>query len=102
MRRPLFFHYESVVMAIEENLPTPFGMFLETDAKPARGCWHELLKKNLATFVTFGNFLRHKGREQSLHRHKQGDARRIQKAVYAVAEDAVSRSIQGAGRCVRG
>ena len=49
-----------------QNLPGGVGM----------NCW----KKNLATFVTFGIFLRHKGREQSLHRHKQGDARRIQKA----------------------
>ena len=32
-------------MAIEENMPTPFGMFLEVDAKPARGCWHELLER---------------------------------------------------------
>jgi hypothetical protein len=30
---------------MDENLPTPFDMFLEVDAKPARGCWHELLKK---------------------------------------------------------
>ena len=48
MCRALFFHYESVATVIEKNLPTPFGMFLEANAKPARGCWHELLKKNLA------------------------------------------------------
>ena len=45
MCRPLFFHYESVATALEENLPTPFGMFMEANAKPARGCWHELYEK---------------------------------------------------------
>ena len=61
-------------------------------SKPARGCWHELLKKNLPTFVTFGTFLRLAG-EKRLHKHIKSDTRGIQKAVYAVAEDAVSRSI---------
>ena len=42
----------------KKNLPPPFGIFLEADAKPARGCWHELQEKTLATFVTFGDFLR--------------------------------------------
>ena len=46
-------------------------MFLEVDAKPARGCWHELLKKNLPTFVTFGNFLRLKGRELLLYKQQE-------------------------------
>ena len=44
MCRPLFFHYENVAATLKENLPTPFGIFLGANAKPARGCWHELLE----------------------------------------------------------
>ena len=29
-------------MAIEENMPTPFGMFLEVDVKPANTPWQVL------------------------------------------------------------
>ena len=58
MCRPLFFHYESVATALEENLPTPFGIFLEANAKPARGCWHELLKRG-ASSLSFSYCKRH-------------------------------------------
>ena len=57
MCRPLFFHYENVAAALKENLPTPFGIFLEANAKPARGCWHELLKRGRRRYryrTTFG------------------------------------------------
>ena len=37
MCRPLLFHYKHVVLALRGNLPTPFGMFLEANEKPARG-----------------------------------------------------------------
>ena len=45
LRRPLLFHYKYVAPALKENLPTPFGMFMKANAKPARGCWHELYEK---------------------------------------------------------
>ena len=47
MCRTLFLYNENVATALKKNRPTPFGMFLEADAKPARGCWHELLKKEV-------------------------------------------------------
>ena len=35
MCRSYSFYYESVVTVLKGNLPTPFGMFLEVNAKPA-------------------------------------------------------------------
>ena len=42
MCRPLLFHYEGVALALKENLPTPFGIFLEANAKPANTPWQVL------------------------------------------------------------
>ena len=35
----------AVFLANKKNLPTPFGMFLEVETKPARECWplHQIL-----------------------------------------------------------
>ena len=44
---------------IEKNLPTPFGIFLEANAKPARGCWHELLESGgVIVIVAISDYLK--------------------------------------------
>ena len=82
---------------IKENLPTPFGIFLEANAKHARGCWHELWKRgSLSSSLTLSyshrqfHRYRHAPRVGAVPFNKTNGAFRQKKSLCLISEFSLS------------